>query len=103
MSQNKYNYRDDKVDKWFEWKGVKPPERQPHLTEEELEAKLAENLQDHKCEWIQRGNAIECDQSSQYTHGKVIGVNVRLAGTDENGKPVLVPIGPILRKDVENA
>lgn len=98
---NRYKYSNDQEDKWFSWKGIKPPERQPHLTEEELEQALAENIKDHVCDWIQRGNAIECEQSSQYTHGKVIGVNVRLAGTDKDGKPVLVPIGPILRSDVQ--
>lgn len=100
MNPNKYNYGDDKVDKWFNWKGVKPPERQPHMTEKELELALEENLKDHTCDWIQRGNAIECDQSPNYTHGKVIGVKERLAGTDEKGAPILVPIGPIYRKDV---
>lgn len=100
MPANKYNYSDDKVDKWFQWKGVKPPERQPHLTEEELTQALEDNMADHVCDWLQKGNAIECDASPNYTHGKIIGVHQRLAGTDEQGKPILVPIGPIYRKDV---
>ena len=98
--KNKYGYGVDAEDKWFAWKGVKPPIRDVHLTEEELEQALADNLKDHKCEWIQKGNAIECDQSPNYTHGKIIGVRERLAGTDDQGKPILVPIGPIYRKDV---
>jgi hypothetical protein len=97
---NRYNYRDDKVDKWFEWKGVKPPERIAHMTEEELEEKLRQNFADHKCHWYQVGPDIECDASPNYTHGKRIGTNLRLDGTDSKGMPVLVKWGPILRSSV---
>lgn len=100
---NKYNYGDDKVDKWFAWKGLKPPERQTHMTEEELEGVFAENIKNHKCEWVQKGNALECAQSPTYTHGKVIGVDKRLAGTNGEGEPILVPVGPILRKSTKSA
>ncbi len=102
-----YNYRDDKVDKWFEWKGVKPPERLPHMTEQELTEALAQNIKDHICDWYQVGPDIECDASSQYTHGKRIGPNFRLDRTDKNGKPILLAWGPIfrepLRKELKSA
>jgi len=99
---NKYNYGDTKVDGWYAWKGLKPPERTPHLTEEELQTAFEQNLKDHVCDWFQRGNAIECEASPNYTHGKVIGTKLRLAGT-EKGKPILVPFGSILRKDAGSA
>lgn len=97
---NRYKYENTKEDAWFLWKGLKPPERVPHLTEQELEETLATNIQDHVCDWVQRGNSIECEASPHYTHGKVIGTKLRLAGTDSKGKPVLVPFGPVLRSDV---
>ena len=34
MPKNKYNY-EVPGDKWWDWKGVKRPERQPNMTEEE--------------------------------------------------------------------
>lgn len=100
MTDNKYKYGNESVDKWFAWKGLTPPERTPHLTEDELKHAFEENLKDHVCDWLQKGNAIECDASPNYTHGKVIGVRERLAGTDEKGSPMLVPIGPIYRSDL---
>lgn len=80
-----------KEDSFYEWKGVKPPERQPHLTEEEVEERLANNLAGHKCHWIQRGNRIECN-SGDYAHGKVIDVSLLLTGTGPEGEPLLQKI-----------
>jgi hypothetical protein len=88
------------ADKWYDWKGVKRPERVGHLTEEDLEEKLRTNLQGHVCEWRQNGAEIFCDVG-EYRHGKRIGSQVRLAGTGDGGEPVLVPVGAILRSDVE--
>lgn len=96
---DKSKYSDEKVDKWFAWQGVRPPERQPHMTEDEIAQALKDNLAGHKCEWYQKGNAIECEVGASI-HGKIIGTNVRLAGTTETGEPVLVPVGAIMRSDV---
>lgn len=95
---NKQDYKVD-ADKWYDWKGVKRPERTPNMTEEEMADMFAKNLKDHVCEWEQRGNAIECS-SGTYTHGQTIGVDKRLAGTSPEGEPILVPIGPIYRNQV---
>ena len=85
-----------KGDQWYNWKGVKPPERQPHMTEDEIDEALANNLKGHKCDWRQNGAEILCDIGMS-VHGKHIGPKVRLDGTNENGTPILVPFGPILR------
>ena len=99
MAQKKpYNYK-LKSDAWYDWKGVKPPERVPNMTEEEMAEMFANNLKGHKCEWVQNGNAIEC-QAGTYVHGKRIGTSVRLAGTSPEGEAILVPIGPIYRDEV---
>ena len=96
MSRHKYT---DDTDKWYQWKGVKPPERNPHITEEELRHILDEKIEGHVCDWQQEGARIYCE-SDEFTHGKHIGPNKRLAGTTPDGKPILVPVGPIYRKDV---
>lgn len=85
-------------DKFYKWKGVKPPERNPHLTETELREILSDNLTGHVCEWQQEGATIFCE-AGDFTHGKHIGPHKRLAGT-QDGKPILVAVGPIYRKDV---
>jgi hypothetical protein len=92
-------YSNETEDKFYTSKGVKPPERTAHMTEEDLEAMLAKHLEGHKCEWRQNGAEIFCD-TGDFEHGRRIGTKVRLAGTDDNAQPVLVPVGPILRKDV---
>lgn len=99
MSDNRYQYEVPSEDKWFKWQGQKPPERNVHMTEEEMEAKFATNLKNHACDWKQNGAEIYCEEAG-FEHGKRIGVKLRLAGTDEKGEPVLVPVGPILRSEV---
>lgn len=99
MAQKKPYKYEVKGDQWYDWKGVKRPERVPNMTEEEMAEAFATNLKDHKCEWVQNGNAIECEAGS-YTHGKRIGTNIRLGGTSAEGEPILVPFGPILRSEV---
>lgn len=94
----KHNY-EIAGDKWYDWKGVKRPERQPHMTEEELEQALQTNLKGHVHEWYQKGSEIACDIGNS-VHGKRIGTSVRLAGTGPDGEPLLVPFGPIHRSDV---
>lgn len=94
--QHKYEVAGDK---WFDWKGIKRPERTGHMTEDEMMATFQENLKDHTHEWYQKGNEISCDMGSS-VHGKTIGTGVRLAGTSPQGEPILVPFGPILRTDV---
>lgn len=95
---NKKDYKVDS-DKWYDWRGVKRPERVPNMTEEEMADMFSKNLKEHICEWEQKGNAIEC-HSGQYVHGQTIGVNKRLAGSYPDGRPLLVPIGPIYRDQV---
>lgn len=92
-------YSNPTEDKFYTSRGVKPPDRTPHLTESDLETLLAKNLEGHVCDWQQNGAEIFCD-TGDFEHGRRIGPKVRLAGTDANAQPVLVPVGPILRKDV---
>lgn len=99
MSDNRFQYEVPSEDKWFRWQGQKPPERNVHMTEEEMEAKFKTNLQDHMCDWKQDGAHIYCDVGD-FQHGAKIGVMKRLAGQDEQGNPVLAPVGPILRTEV---
>lgn len=81
-----------KEDNWYNYKGVKPPERQSHgMTEDDIDQKLRENLAGHTCQWRQYGPEIRCTVG-QYEHGKNIGVMKRLMGTDSNGKPILKDI-----------
>lgn len=98
----KIEYENEAEDKWYKWKGVKPPERTAHATEEEIRDILATRLKDHKCVWKQNGAEIYCDVAD-FEHGQRIGPNLRIAGVSPNGEPVLVPVGPILRSDVESA
>lgn len=98
MSDNRYGY-EVADDKWYKWQGKRPPERNAHLTEEELDTAFADNLKNHTCEWKQDGAHVYCEEA-EFTHGKRIGVKLRLAGQDEAGQPVLVPVGPILRTEV---
>lgn len=90
MNLNDYNYK-VKGDEWYTWKGVTPPERITHLTEEEVQEKLASNLAKHKCQWKQYGGEIRCDVG-EYTHGKRIATNLILKGTGSKGEPLLEPI-----------
>lgn len=97
-------YNPEAEDKWLKWKGQKPATRIGHGLhddDEEIAQKLADNLAGHRCDWRQNGSEIYCE-AGQYRHGKRIGTRVRLAGTDENGEPVLVPVGAILRSEVES-
>lgn len=96
MGKPKYEV---KSDNWFDWKGVKRPERTSHLTEDEIQAAFKENLTGHVHDWYQSGNEIRCDLGASI-HGKRIGTGVRLAGTSKDGEPILVPIGPIYRHEV---
>lgn len=85
-------YGNDKEDKWYLYKGVKPPVRQSHgLTEDEIDEKLKNNLKDHKCSWKQRGPEVYCSEGA-YTHGFMIGTLKRLKGTGSQGEPVLVDV-----------
>ena len=88
MTAKNYKVKDDT---WYEWKGVKPPERISHLTEEEVEERLSTNLAGHQCRWVQRGNRIECD-AGDFVHGKVIDTGLILTGTSEGGAPLLQKI-----------
>ena len=89
-------------DKWYDWKGVKPPERVPNMTEDEMYETFKANIEGHICDWTQNGSELRCDIGGS-VHGKRIGSSLRLAGTTPEGKPVLVPFGRVLRSDVEGA
>lgn len=78
-------------DKWYKYKGVKPPERTPHgVTEDNIEEMIAKNSH-HNHKWLQKGPYIICTEG-EYEHGKNIGVHQRLTGTNEDGTPILVKI-----------
>ena len=83
-------HENPKEDKWYQFKGVKPPERQSHgISEDEIEQHI-KKVTDHVCEWRQKGPYIYCT-AGQLEHGKNIGVHKRLTGTS-NGKPVLIDV-----------
>lgn len=77
-------------DKWFEIKGVRPPERIPHMTEEEREQLMEKARTNHHCQWQQRGPEIFCN-SGENRHGKRIGTHQRLTGQTVAGLPILKP------------
>lgn len=84
----KYKVDDDK---WYRYKGVKPPVRQSHgISEDDIEEVIRKHT-DHKHEWKQKGNYIFCTEGPN-EHGKNIGVHKRLTGTDKNGEPILSKI-----------
>ena len=101
MAHKNYKY-EVPTDKWYDWKGIKRPERQPNMTEEEMLETFKANIEGHICDWRQSGAEIQCDIGGS-VHGKRIGSKLRLAGTTPEGKPVLVPMGAVLRTDVEGA
>lgn len=83
-------YGNPTEDKWYLFKGVKPPERQAHgVTEDNIDEVINNNNQ-HICEWRQKGNFIFCTVG-EFEHGKNIGVHQRLTAS-ENGKPILAKI-----------
>lgn len=78
-------------DKWYKYKGVRPPERQAHgITEDEIEG-IIRKANDHQHIWKQKGNFIYC-QEGPNEHGKNIGVFRRLVGTNPDGTPELTNI-----------
>ena len=78
-------------DKWYKYKGVKPPERTGHGVSEDNIEEIINNNNQHKHQWLQRGNYISCTMG-EYEHGKNIGVHKRLTGTNDRGEPILVDI-----------
>ena len=81
------NYKSPE-DKWYHYKGVKPPERQSHgVSEDNIEDIIAStNTHNHK--WLQQGNYIKCN-AGKNEHGINIGVNRILKGTNPDGTPIL--------------
>lgn len=78
-------------DKWYKYKGVKPPVRTAHgLVEDDIE-ELIRTQNDHNHLWKQKGNYIFCTEGPN-EHGKNVGSFKRLAGTNSDGTPKLIDI-----------
>jgi hypothetical protein len=75
-------------DKFYEVRGVRPPERVPHLTDEELEARFEANRAKRHCQWHQQGPEVYCTTCT-LQHGTFVGTNQLLVGTDARGCPIL--------------
>lgn len=78
-------------DKWYRYKGVKPPERTPHGVSEDNVEEIIKQVNSHTHQWVQRGNYIICSIGVN-EHGKNIGVNQLLKGTNPDGTPILVKL-----------
>lgn len=83
-------YENPSEDKFFEARGVKPPERTANITEQERDKVMESNRQRHHCSWRQRGPEIFCD-TDDFEHGKRIGTHLHLVGTTPEGLPMLKP------------
>lgn len=90
MDATKIKYYDAN-DKWYRYKGVKPPERQSHGISEDNIEEIIRTENQHVHAWIQKGNYIICTEGL-HEHGKNIGVHRRLKGTTAKGEPILVKI-----------
>lgn len=91
MNYNLPEYKRDKEDNFYKWKGVKPPERTSHgVADQDIEELLANHIKHHQCVYIQRGNFIICE-TGNFEHGKNIGTMKRLVRT-ENNQPVFEDI-----------
>lgn len=84
-------YANPEEDKFYEVRGVKPPERIPHITEEEIAARFESNRQARSCEWRQQGADVYCINCGN-RHGTMVGPNYRLMGTNASGLPILQKI-----------
>lgn len=81
-------YHNDAEDKFYKWKGVRPPERTPHgVSSDDLSSLLAKNK--HKCEWKQKGNEVFCTSAPDFDHGFRVPPNKLLQGTGSQGEPLL--------------
>lgn len=78
-------------DKWYKYKGVKPPDRTSHgIVEEDVEEAI-KRINDHVHVWKQKGSYIFCTEG-QLEHGKNVGVFKRLVRTKPDGTPGLKDI-----------
>jgi len=84
-TQIKYRVDDDK---WYHYKGVKPPKRQSHGVSEDNIDEVIRTTQEHKHQWWQKGNYIFCKEGPN-EHGVNVGVFKRLKGTNPDGSPIL--------------
>lgn len=98
------DYQVPKEDNWFKWQGQKPPERIPHLTDEERAEIMEANIARHKCNWYQNGAYAVCDVD-EFEHGKKIpnGMLLDKEATDTVGTPQFRKYGAILRDQKNNA
>lgn len=81
-------YGNPDEDRFYEVRGVKPPERIPHLTEEEIERKLEANRSARRCVYRQKGPDVYCI-TCPYRHGNRVRPDMLLHGTDAQGLPIL--------------
>lgn len=81
-------YANPEEDKFFEVRGAKPPERIPHLTEEDIEAKLEANRRTRVCRWEQHGPELRCTSCPQ-RHGMFVGTDQLMVGINTSGLPIL--------------
>lgn len=80
----KFDYSNLPEDKFYLWKGAKPPERISHgISEDDIDEKLAKNIAGHQCRWYQRGNELVCDIGDN-EHGKRIPTGKMLDGQNGN-------------------
>ena len=82
-----------KPDKWYEDRGLTPPEHLTHANSEEVKPDL------HLHKWEAQGPWLHCDQGQNghgipYDHTKFV-----FNGTDSNGQPILKPIVLTNQKD----
>lgn len=67
---------ENKDDRWFDWKGVKKPERTPHGIQDKPDSAVSDllkkNLEGHVCEWVHNGGEIYC-VAGGFRHGRRIG------------------------------
>lgn len=100
----KIDYQVPKEDNWYKWHGQKPPERIPHLTDEERTEIMQANIARHQCVFYQNGAFAVCD-IDEFEHGKKIpnGMQLDKDASDKAGKPMFKKYGPILRSQINNA
>ena len=96
------HYEVPKEDNWYKYMGQKPPERFPHLTDDEREDLMERNISRHRCNWYQNGAYLVCD-TDEFEHGKKIptGMLFDKEATERTGKVQFRKYGAIMRDMVK--